>query len=525
MKRNTIKNLILKYKKAIVVGSVILILGGSLILIKVRKANDVQESNYSMFERTVTLEKGELNSSIIVSGNIKSGEVSNVSSSITAKVKSINVNIGDIVKAGDVICVLDDSDIIKEIEKKTKSIEEERKSLQDNYNKLSNQIKTLKNTQAENLKNQNKVIETAANNLNNANAELSNYEPAFNSAKNTYNIMISGIKDKQTNYDNAENNKKKCYEEWIKSGGRVDSQEYKKYIESSEILDSKQEELGQAKVLYDYDNINNKYNEALATYNEKVAARDAAKAQYDEALSNKETLTNANSSEIDNLEANMNDIYNQIQKINDDEELKELKENLDKTVLKAETSGKITDLKVNVGSMTDGVIATIQSTDNLILEVNIPEYDIQKVATGMKAKISSDALPNKVNGELVRISPIASSDEKGGFSAEISIENGSGLFIGTSAKAEIIISGKSDVILAPIDAIKDIDGNPSILLKEANGEFKEVSVTISEKNDYYVEVSGDNIKEGMEIMADAGIDDSNTNNISSDEGGSGSEGY
>ena len=110
----------------------------------------------------------------------------------------------------------------------------------------------------------------------------------------------------------------------------------------------------------------------------------------------------------------MNDIYNQIQKLNDDEELKELKENLDKTVLKAETSGKITDLKVNVGSMTDGVIATIQSTDNLILEVNIPEYDIQKVATGMKAIVSSDAIPNKGNGGIVRIYPIASSDKKGG---------------------------------------------------------------------------------------------------------------
>lgn len=101
---------------------------------------------------------------------------------------------------------------------------------------------------------------------------------------------------------------------------------------------------------------------------------------------------------------------------------------------------------------------------------------------------------HSVNGELVSISPIASGDDKVGFSATISIEKESGLFIGTNAKAEIIISSKSDVILAPIDAVKDINGNPSILLKEDNGEFKESTSNYRWKNDYYVEISGEQIK-------------------------------
>ena len=513
MKRKDLKNLILKHKKLIALATATVILGSSLILIRLKNDNNSQISNPNIFERTVVLEKGEINNSIIVSGTIKSGEVSNVSASITAKVKSVNVNVGDTVKEGDIICILDDSDIIKEIESKTKSIEEERKSLQDNYNNLITQLDALKSAQAETSKNQESLIEIAASNLNDANSELSKYESTFNSIKNTYNIMLNGIKNKQTDYDNAERDKNKYYEEWIKSGGKVDSKEYKNYIEASKKLDQKQEELDEAKILYDYDNISNKYNEVLAIYNEKVNARDLAKSQHEEALSNSITLANSNKSEIDTLQSTINDINKQIQKLDDNEELKELKENLNKTVLKAETSGKITDLKVNVGSMTDGAIATIQSTDKLILEVNIPEYDIQKVTTGMKVKVSSDTLSNKVNGELVRISPVASSDENGGFSAEISIENGSGLFIGTSAKAEIIISGKDDVIIAPIDAIKNIDANPSILLKDANGEFNEVSVTIGERNDYYVEVSGDNIKEGIEIIADVSSDniEDNTN--------------
>ena len=205
---------------------------------------------------------------------------------------------------------------------------------------------------------------------------------------------------------------------------------------------------------------------------------------------------------MESLQASANEAYKQIQKLDNNEELKELQEKLNSTVLKAETSGKITELKVNVGSMTEGAVATIQSTDNLILSINIPEYDIQKVATGMRAIITSDTLKDKVEGELVRISPVANSGDSGsGFSAEIVIKNGQGMFIGTNAKAEIIISGKKDIILAPIDSVKDIDGNASVLVKGTDGTFKEVSVTIGGRNDYYVEVSGSGIKEGIEIKA------------------------
>ena len=92
------------------------------------------------------------------------------------------------------------------------------------------------------------------------------------------------------------------------------------------------------------------------------------------------------------------------------------------------------------------------------------------------------------------------------------------MFIGTNAKAEIIISGKKNVILAPIDSVKDIDGNASLFIKEADGSFKEVPVTIGAKNDYYVEVSGSQIREGMEIKAIVENGESNDTMVI-DEGG------
>ncbi len=520
MKKLDIKNLILKHKKTVIIVVIsALALGGGIIYVKGKVLGNKEETAYEEFQGTVKLEKGDINESIMVSGNVKSGEVSNVSSTIVAKVKAVNVKVGDIVKAGDVICILDDSDIIKEIENKKKAINEEKQNLQDNYNKLLNQLNSLKSTQSKNSQNLSKAIEIAKSNLDKVNLELSNYEATLNNIKSTYNSVINSLKGKQTEFDNAQNNKKKYYEEWIRSGGNIDSQEYKNYIEASNNLEKKKEELEEAKGIYDFDNVSSKYNEAISTYSEKVALRDNAKSQYDEAVLNKNTSLNSDKSELESLQTSVNEAYNQIEKLNNNEELKELEEKLNSTVLKAETSGKITELKVNVGSMTEGAVATIQSTDNLILSINIPEYDIQKVSAGMSAIITSDTLKDKVEGELVRISPVANSGDSGsGFSAEIVIKNGEGMFIGTNAKAEIIISGKKDVILAPIDSIKDIDGNPSLLVKESDGSFKEVPVIIGAKNDYYVEVSGNQIREGIEIKSILEEDPSN-DIINIEEGG------
>lgn len=525
MKRIDIKNLILKNKKAIIIVVVsAIVIGSGAIFIRGKRVDNIQDINLATFENIVKLEKGDLNESIVVSGSVKSGEVSNVSASIAAKVKSVNVKVGDVVKAGDVICILDDSDIVKEIENKKKAINDERENLQNNYNKLVNQLNSLKSSQEENYNSKNKIVEAAANDLNRANSDFNNYEGTFNSVKNTYNIMINAISPKQANYDNAERNKKQWYETWLKSGGSTDSNEYKNYVIASQNLDSRKEELETAKSLYDYDNVLNKYNDVVSVYNEKINAINSAQGQYDEAVASINSTVNSDRAELDTLQASVSEAYNQIQKLNNNEELKELEEKLNKTVLKAETGGKITELKVNVGGMAEGAVATIQSTDNLILSVNIPEYDIQKVKTGMKAVISSDTLTNKVEGELVRISPVANSGESGsGFSAEIAIKNGQGMFIGTNAKAEVIISGKKDVILAPIDAVKSIDGNASIFVREADGKFNEIPVTIGGKNDYYVEVSGSGIKEGMEVNASLALNDfdnSTDNSTNSNEGGS-----
>lgn len=89
-------------------------------------------------------------------------------------------------------------------------------------------------------------------------------------------------------------------------------------------------------------------------------------------------------------------------------------------------------------------MATIQSTEKLIVSVKIPEYAIGKVSVGMAVNLTSDAVAGTISGTLSRISPTASEGENGGFAADVTVNQSNSLFIGSKAKAEVIISSKTE---------------------------------------------------------------------------------
>ena len=322
--------------------------------------------------------------------------------------------------------------------------------------------------------------------------------------------MLSAIESKVNNYNEAENIKNSAYNAWIASGGNTSSNEYSIYKEAEENLNNKKAELEQAKELYSYQEIQERYNEALTTLNEKISNKNSAKEQYEAAVANRSSVINSANGEISNLESAVNDAYKQLQKADDNEELKNLEERLSKTVLKAETDGKVTELKVKVGAVPEGQVATIQSDNKLIISVTIPEYEIKNAKVGMNALITTNSSDKKISGKLTRISPIASDGEASGFSADISIDDAKDLYIGTNAKAEIIVSEKKNVLMVPRDAVKERGEKHFLMVKGEDNKFIETEVTIGEQNDYYVEVSGSGIKEGSEILADLTNDDGTT---------------
>ena len=177
-----------------------------------------------------------------------------------------------------------------------------------------------------------------------------------------------------------------------------------------------------------------------------------------------------------------------------------------------------------MGSICSDTVATIQDTNDLKVAVTIREYDVPNVSIGMKARITSDATDGEISGTLTQISPTAtaatggqgSSSTSGTFSAEVSVDGASsGLLIGMSANVEIVQSTTDNVFVVPYDAVGTEDDGTKYVMVKTGGEgadatFEKVTVTTGAENDYYIEISGDALTEGMEVRSSASDDSTET---------------
>ncbi|MPM65792.1 hypothetical protein SDC9_112694 [bioreactor metagenome] len=131
----------------------------------------------------------------------------------------------------------------------------------------------------------------------------------------------------------------------------------------------------------------------------------------------------------------------------------------------------------------------------------------------MDCIITSDGTTGDIAGELTQVSPVASTTGMGStastFSAEVQVLNGNnGLLIGMNATVDIIISTVADVYSVPYDAVETDDDGNSYVYEQVSGSgtdavFEKVQVTIGTQTNYYIEISGENVYEGMVIRASA----------------------
>ncbi len=78
----------------------------------------------SAYVRTVVLSKGALEETVSATGTVESNEVSTVTTSLTYSVKSVEVQVGDEVAAGDIICMLDTSELTTRLQKAQETLQE-----------------------------------------------------------------------------------------------------------------------------------------------------------------------------------------------------------------------------------------------------------------------------------------------------------------------------------------------------------------------------------------------------------------
>ncbi len=197
--------------------------------------------------------------------------------------------------------------------------------------------------------------------------------------------------------------------------------------------------------------------------------------------------------------------------------LKEAREQLAKTELRAPISGRLTAVKIKIGetavpsatSIAGSDLLVIADTTNLYAEVNVNETDVARVVPGQEARIVPAAFPDKSwQGavETVAVSPVQVAGQGKSYLVKIRLTKSDDLqfHTGMSCRAEIVTTGASAaaVIAVPVQVVqyeeadeRDAPAKASVFTV-VNGKASKHAVETGVADDSYVAVT-----KGVELGA------------------------
>lgn len=203
--------------------------------------------------------------------------------------------------------------------------------------------------------------------------------------------------------------------------------------------------------------------------------------------------------------------------------IEKLQNTLDEATITAPVSGVVTAVYAKVGEPGNGLLFVIEDTESLKVTTYIKEYDIGNITEGMKVTIKSDATGDKeIPGTITYIAPAAVKTDTGTtkttdnnstveFEAEVQVdEQNSGLRIGMNTRLTVLVDERDDVYGVPYDSVVEkADGTQVLYVAEPQSSegkdtyvVTEVPVTTGLETDFYVEVLGDSITDGMIVLSD-----------------------
>lgn len=419
--------------------------------------------------------KRTIANSITANGSVEAANTESLTGgSYGMKVETVNVKLGDVVAAGDIICVFNTDDLDEQIKNVQDNIADAKKDKQEQLADYDKQIADRKDTNAKNLAEAKENLANAEEKLKKEQDELAKWEQKY----------ADGL-------------------------ARNDDEDPMNDMRITEEL------------------------ELVSTINSQKASVDSAQSRVDTYKSRVEDLEDVDTSNLEDAKKNYADqMDNTIESYED--RLESLTEQKNDATIRTGISGVVTGINVTAGAnFNGGTIANIEGVDVFIVEAQVEEYDVADVAVGMKVLVKTDATRDvEIEGVITYVAPRATNSGSssmdglaglmGGGMDTSSITGGSGsatylvkielkeqndrLRLGMNAKTSIITEESTDTWSVPYDAVFTREDGTTYLQEitgkdeEGNYVTKELDVTIGLQGTYYVEVISDNVSETTEIL-------------------------
>lgn len=473
------------------------------------------------------VEKRDLSDSVSLKGTIAGTSKTNVMSLAAAEITAVNVQVGDIVNAGDPLVSLDRDDIEKQIAELKTNINNADALAKNDTSQKQESLEQAKEDKSTTLAKASGSVSRAQENYNelvkkkeDCQTKLDNKNKEVNNADSQKTDATKAMDDALSSLNDAQNALNQYVSEHPETAQTPDEQ--------SQALQQKVTEL-----TADYNKKQSDYNDIATKYANLKAEADALSSELDgytqsiktakESVDDAEvSYSDAQTSTNRSVEAAQNTLDMQKYQTSSTSDLKDQLEQLEKQLadctLSAPISGVVTAVNVSVGdkNTAGATMITIEDTSSLKVIVNVDEADILKLEEGMPATVTTDATgEEEINGTVTRVVRVKNqstntnstdTNTSTGYSAEITIDN-TELLVGMSAKAKIIIKDRGTQLAVPYDLIQyDDNGAAYVLVAQQNEDGTATAVrkniNVGEEVDYYTEVTGGDLKEGDMLIYD-----------------------
>ncbi len=514
----------------LILAVVIVVIAAALIGL-VRAGQSALEAMTTGAASYTALERMDLTNTLSVSGNIQSADVKKVyqEAAGAGKALQVNVEVGDTVAEGDVLCVFDSTDLEKDYEKSRLQAEQSEKSAQISLDSAQNSYNTGVIAQEQ-------AVRAAQQNLEAMQDALTTAEEEYNDALEDYN---SGKLELTLQVDAEYTQAQYAYT----SAKKVSNDLYLAMRDAEHALESateeNREELEQA-----YNAANSEYQAAQVQTDNAKAAFDAAREVYENKDTQVESLLDDYREAVTDAQENVSDAEVALQEAEEQRELAlhgysnsvssaqiatdqtvtemnlaDAQENIDKCTVTAPAAGTVTAVYVNEGesNASGSLLFVIENLEELEIVTSVREYDIASLAVGMPAEIKTDATGDTVySGQVKDIAITAQKDAYGNtvsssnaeFDVTLSVDPGEGgLLVGMNGRATITTDSTEGVLAVLYSSLGyDEDGAPYVMAARPQDDgtlvVEKVPVETGVETDFEVEVISDALAEGDLILDD-----------------------
>jgi len=505
----------------LIVAAVVLVLGILVVVNQLKPKTEVIPS-----VPVVAVETGDVEEKLDASGTVKSMQTKTFYSPVNAKIDQMDFEVGDVVAKGEQMIAFD----VKDLEKDNQKAELNVLTGKYDYSDAINQANK------------------ANSKVSNAQANVANLQAAVNDWENYVNSLQNQIA--QVTADAQADAINQAEREAAKQAQAIAGMEAKIAAKEQEVS-TKHAACLRAERNWDIGSKGNKTDKELEKLAEKFTT---AQIEYDEAKNNlddmKAELQSMSSSsgssyssditadttglqqELESASSQLAELKGELasekaiaesdastltseakEKMNISTNLAELEvKSLEELIaegkkgVQAEFKGVVSDTKVNNGAtVSQGMeLFTLQSTDDVCVQVNISKYDYDKLKEGLKAEIT--LADNKYEGTVTKIDRIAIPDEKGNsyIKANIHIDNpDDNIFIGVDAKVVIHSDEAKGVPVVPSEVV-NIGNEGSFCYVIDNGVITKRQVETGVSSSSMVEITS-GLKDGDQVITDIGV--------------------